>query len=75
MRKASAEKTFYEAPTAGSGATCKSCAYCPWMAMNSLDGILNALEKGVGEIFVPNEIVKKANISLKRMLAFTKKNV
>ena len=75
MRKASADKTFYEAPTAGSGATCKSCAYCPWMAMNSLDGVLNALEKGLGEIFVPIETIKKANISLERMLNFTKKNV
>ena len=75
MRKASVDKKFYEAPTAGSGATCKSCAYCPWMAMNSLDGILNALNKGVGEIFVSNETIKKANISLERMLNFTKKNV
>ena len=75
MRKASVDKKFYEAPTAGSGATCKSCAYCPWMAMNSLDGILNALNKGVGEIFVSNESIKKANISLERMLNFTKKNV
>ena len=75
MRKASVDKKFYEAPTAGSGATCKSCAYCPWMAMNSLDGILNALNKGVGEIFVSNETIKQANISLERMLNFTKKNV
>ena len=75
MRKASVDKKFYEAPTAGSGATCKSCAYCPWMAMNTLDGILNALNKGVGEIFVSNETIKKANISLERMLNFTKKNV
>ena len=75
MRKASADKTFYEAPTAGSGATCKSCAYCPWMAMNSLDGILNALVKGVGEIYVPTEVIKKANVSLARMLNFTRNNV
>jgi len=43
--------------------------------MNSLDGILNALNKGVGEIFVSNETIKQANISLERMLNFTKKNV
>ena len=29
-------KTFIEAPTAGNSATCKSCAHCPWMAMNGL---------------------------------------
>ncbi len=75
MRKASLDKVFYEAPTAGSGATCKSCAYCPWMAMNSLKGILNALKNGVGEILVSNETIKKANTSLERMLDFTKNNV
>jgi quinolinate synthase len=75
MRKASADKIFYEAPTAGSGATCKSCAYCPWMAMNSLEGILNALEKELGEILVPIETINKAYLSLERMLNFTKKNV
>ena len=35
MQQASPDKQFLEAPTAGSGATCKSCAHCPWMAMNS----------------------------------------
>ncbi len=75
MRKASADKVFLEAPTAGIGATCKSCAYCPWMAMNSLQGILKVLTEGVGEIAVPNEIINKANISLERMLAFTNQNV
>jgi quinolinate synthase len=29
-------KRFIEAPTAGDGATCRSCAHCPWMAMNGL---------------------------------------
>jgi quinolinate synthase len=29
-------KRFIEAPTAGNSATCKSCAHCPWMAMNGL---------------------------------------
>ncbi|OUW01401.1 MAG: quinolinate synthase [Betaproteobacteria bacterium TMED156] len=75
MRKASPDKFFIEAPTAGSGATCKSCAYCPWMAMNSLGGVLKSLETGCGEISVPKEIISKANKSLQRMLDFTKSNV
>jgi quinolinate synthase len=75
MRKASVNKEFYEAPTAGSGATCKSCAYCPWMAMNSFAGILNALKTGMGEISVSAETVNRAKISLERMLDFTNKNV
>ena len=75
MRKASQNKEFYEAPTAGSGATCKSCAYCPWMAMNSLDGILNSLEMGTDEIMVNQETITRAKVSLGRMLDFTQKNV
>ena len=31
-------KTLIEAPTAGDSATCKSCAHCPWMAMNDRGG-------------------------------------
>ena len=34
MRAAAPGKRFIEAPTAGNSATCKSCAHCPWMAMN-----------------------------------------
>jgi hypothetical protein len=36
MQLAAPGKTFIEAPTAGNSATCKSCAHCPWMAMNGL---------------------------------------
>jgi hypothetical protein len=36
MRMAAPGKHFIEAPTAGNSATCKSCAHCPWMAMNGL---------------------------------------
>ena len=38
-RTALERKTLIEAPTAGNSATCKSCAHCPWMAMNSLQGL------------------------------------
>jgi quinolinate synthase len=40
MQQAVPDKELFEAPTAGEGATCRSCAHCPWMAMNELDGIL-----------------------------------
>src|SRR4051794_27971129 len=36
MRMAAPVKRFIDAPTAGNSATCKSCAHCPWMAMNGL---------------------------------------
>ena len=36
MQQAAPDKELFEAPTAGEGATCRSCAHCPWMAMNGL---------------------------------------
>ena len=33
-----------EAPTGGRSATCVSCAHCPWMAMNGLVSVRDALE-------------------------------
>ena len=46
MMKKAPDKQFLEAPTAGNGATCKSCAHCPWMEMNDLRDILVALRDG-----------------------------
>ena len=34
MQQVNPGKEFIIAPTAGQGATCRSCAHCPWMAMN-----------------------------------------
>lgn len=64
-------KTLIEAPTAGEGATCRSCARCPWMAMNSLELIADALEHEGGEIHVDSLIREKALVPLNRMLKFT----
>lgn len=47
MQQAVPNKILIEAPTAGEGATCRSCAHCPWMAMNELDGILHVLQTGI----------------------------
>lgn len=74
MQQLAPNKTFVEAPTAGNGATCKSCAHCPWMAMNGLEAIHNALsseEQSAHEIFVDDELRKGALIPLDRMLAFS----
>jgi len=70
MRQLSPEKTFIEAPNGGVGATCRSCAHCPWMAMNALDNLLETLEQNSNEIHVDPEIGKKAMIPLQRMLDF-----
>ncbi|MGA0016484.1 MAG: quinolinate synthase NadA [Burkholderiaceae bacterium] len=71
LRRQNPTKQFIEAPTAGQSATCKSCAHCPWMAMNSLQGVVNALEQGLGEVQVPAQWVEPARQSIDRMLAFT----
>ena len=34
MQQAVPDKELLVAPTGGSGATCRSCASCPWMGMN-----------------------------------------
>ncbi|KZZ35475.1 quinolinate synthase, partial [Oleiphilus sp. HI0085] len=56
MQQLSPEKVFIEAPTAGSGATCRSCAHCPWMAMNDLENMYLALSEGSGEVEVDSEL-------------------
>ena len=72
MQQLSPEKSFIEAPTAGNGATCRSCAHCPWMAMNHLDGVANVLEQGNNEIFVSPDLAERAMIPLRRMLEFSR---
>jgi len=70
MRQLAPGKTLIEAPTAGSSATCKSCAHCPWMAMNDTQGVIDALERGRGEIVVPEPTRVSALGCIDRMLAF-----
>ena len=70
MQQAVPGKTLFEAPTAGNGATCRSCAHCPWMAMNALDNLAGALREGSGEIFVDAALRQQALKPLERMLNF-----
>ena len=73
MQQLQPNKTFIEAPTAGNGATCRSCAHCPWMAMNGLKAIEEALTDGgeAHEIHVDETLGKKAMVPLDRMLEFS----
>ena len=74
MRKLMPGVSFIEAPTAGKGATCQSCAHCPWMAMNGLHNLLETLEGAPGhEVFVDAAIAGKAKVPIERMLDFAKK--
>jgi len=75
MQQAMPDKTFIEAPTGGNGATCRSCAHCPWMAMNGLQAIEAALTDAEGhEIFVDAALREQALVPLNRMLGFAKTN-
>jgi quinolinate synthase len=74
MRQMAPGKTLIEAPTAGNSATCKSCAHCPWMAMNALQGVVACLENGQGEIHVDEPIRTQALGCIDRMLQFVKQN-
>ena len=74
LRQRNPGKRFIEAPTAGEGATCRSCAHCPWMAMNELSTLAATLRSEAAmtanEIHVDPEIGRQAMIPLKRMLDF-----
>jgi len=70
MKQAAPGKTFIEAPTGGVGASCGSCAHCPWMAMNGLENLCSTLEKLDNEVHVDPAIGKQAMVSLTRMLDF-----
>jgi quinolinate synthase len=70
MRQLAPDKQLIEAPTAGNSATCKSCAHCPWMAMNALSGLQDCLENGSGEIEIEAGVREKAKGCITRMLDF-----
>lgn len=72
MQQACPDKALYIAPTAGSGATCRSCASCPWMALNALENLSQVFDRDDNEIFVDAEIARKAMIPLQRMLDFSR---
>ena len=70
MRLAAPGKVFIAAPTAGGSATCKSCAHCPWMAMNGLENLAGCLERGAGEILLDPALGRQARRPIDRMLDF-----
>ncbi len=72
MQQAAPDKLLIEAPTAGNGATCRSCAHCPWMAMNGLHNIRDVLQRGDQEILIDEALRQQAVRSLQRMLDFRK---
>ncbi|TVU68165.1 quinolinate synthase NadA [Cobetia crustatorum] len=77
MQQAAPDKQLFEAPTAGNGATCKSCAHCPWMAMNGLENLAAVLRRDPAqvnpeEVFVDDGLRMRALKPLTRMLEFNR---
>ena len=70
LQQAAPNKHFIIAPTAGEGATCRSCANCPWMAMNDLERLAGVFERSDNEIFVDESTAEAAMRPLDRMLRF-----
>lgn len=75
MKQYSPDKEFIAAPTAGNGATCKSCAQCPWMKMNDLQRLARVLDTGDNEIHIEEQVRSKAERSLKRMVDFANEHI
>ncbi|MEE4136047.1 MAG: quinolinate synthase NadA [Desulforhopalus sp.] len=73
MRQVAPDKVLLEAPTVGAGATCQSCASCPWMAMNALENLALALQSGTNEIEVDPDLAARAQIPIRRMLDFARR--
>jgi len=71
LQQQAPDKEFIIAPTAGKGATCRSCAHCPWMAMNELANLATVFDRDDNEIHVDPAIGERAMRPLRRMLDFS----
>ncbi|MCG6896476.1 MAG: quinolinate synthase NadA [Thiocapsa sp.] len=72
MHQVAPDKVLIPAPTAGEGATCESCAHCPWMAMNALQNLERVLVTGDQEVLVDPELGERARVPIQRMLDFAR---
>ncbi|MBN2646877.1 MAG: quinolinate synthase NadA [Thiotrichales bacterium] len=72
MQQLAPHKQLLVAPTGGHGATCKSCAHCPWMAMNGLQNLRDCLLNQAPQIQLDETIRQKALASVQRMLDFSR---
>lgn len=70
MQKHAPDKLFIPAPTAGKGATCKSCAFCPWMAMNGLKACAEVLKNAKHEVHIQDDLLIDAKKPILKMLDF-----
>jgi quinolinate synthase len=69
MEKASPDKIFIPAPPDNSCA----CNDCPHMKRNTLEKLYLCIKKGMPEVTVPEDIIKKARLPIERMLDISAK--
>jgi len=69
MQQAAPEKTLIAAPSRSDCGT--ACATCPWMGLNGLAGVAEALERLTPEITVPEAVRVRALGCIERMLGFS----
>lgn len=71
MKRLKPDAQFYEAPAEGSCA----CNECPYMKLNTLEKIKLSLQTLEPQIQLSEEVIKKARISLGRMMALSRGEV
>ena len=75
MQRCSPHKHFIIAPAGGSGATCRSCGHCPWMAQNTLTRLKQSFDATDCEIHLSEELIQSALKPLQRMVDFQQRGV
>ncbi len=70
MSQFSPNKEFFEAPTGGVGSSCKSCAHCPWMGLNSLNNLDKCVLELKNEIQLDESLIQSAKEPLDKMIQF-----
>lgn len=75
MRQGAPLKKFVAAPTAGEGATCESCAHCPWMKMNDLQRLVDVLESFENEVILDETVRARAALPISRMIEYASQRV
>ena len=70
MREANPDKTFIPAPPNDSTCACNECSF---MKLNTIQKLYNCLKYEIPEIFIDEEVIKKAVKPIKRMLELSEK--
>lgn len=70
--KACPDKTLIEAPVLAKDGHCISCANCPWMELNTMQSLIDAILDSTGhEVFVDEDTRVDALRPLEKMLTFS----